>query len=88
MCIVTLQISALRSCAKLLSSAVSSDSSDQLKSRATVDADYSVPLSKLDRSMYYGGSRAVFGKSLLRLVYVLATSCFCSLLLTSCFLIR
>lgn len=65
---VKLQISALRSCAKLLSSATSSDSSDQFKSRAVADVESSVPLSRLDKSMYYGGSRAVFGKSLLRFV--------------------
>jgi len=68
MSIVMLQVSALRSCAKLLSSATNSDSSDHLKSRPATDSDFSVPLSRLDKSMYYGGSRAVFGKSLLRSV--------------------
>ena len=68
MCIVALQISALRNCVKLLSSATSTDSADQLKPRAAADSDSSVPLSRLDKSMYYGGSRAVFGKSLLRFV--------------------
>ena len=78
---VTIQISALRSCAKLLSSATSSDSSDQLKPRAAADSDPSVPLSRLDKSMYYGGSRAVFGKSLLRFVSV-------SWLLVMCFFVH
>jgi len=64
------QISALRGCAKLLSSAPSSDSADELKPRAATcsESDGSVPLSRLDKSMYYGGSRAVFAKSLLRFV--------------------
>ena len=78
---VTIQISALRSCAKLLSSATSSDSSDQLKPRVAANSDPSVPLSRLDKSMYYGGSRAVFGKSLLRFVSV-------SWLLVMCFFLH
>ena len=60
------QISALRNCARLLSSAPSSDSSDQPKTRAAAESEPSVPLSRLDKSMYYSGSRAVFAKSLLR----------------------
>jgi len=69
-------VSALRSCARLLSSATSSDSSEQLKPRAAVGSDSSVPLSRLDKSMYYGGSRAMFGKSLLR--FVCASYLWCS----------
>ena len=75
--ILILQISALRSCAKLLSSAATSDSSDQLKPSATADSESSVPLSRLDKSMYYGGSRAVFGKSLLRFVCFLCLQVLC-----------
>ena len=81
--ILILQISALRSCAKLLSSAATSDSSDQLKPSAAADSESSVPLSRLDKSMYYGGSRAVFGKSLLRFVCFLCLQvlCFCVIFL-------
>ena len=65
-CVVIQQISALRSCAKLLSSAMNNDSSDLLKHTAAADYESSPPSTRLDRSMYYGGSRAVLGKSLLR----------------------
>jgi len=88
MYMLMLQISALRSCAKLLSSATSSDGSDQLKPLAVAESESSVPLSRLDRSMYYGGSRAVFGKSLLRFVCsrCLHVFCFCSFfLLLNCY---